>query len=83
MPTKRNGKVRRLLKEGRAKVVSREPFTIQLLYETTEYVQEVTLGVDAGSRTVGLSATTDRKELYCCEVELRNDVKNLIQQEEN
>ena len=45
MPTKRNGKVRLLLKEGRAKVVSREPFTIQLLYETTEYVQEVTLGV--------------------------------------
>ena len=78
MPTKRNGKVRRLLKEGRAKVVICEPFTIQFLYETTEYVQEVTLGVDAGSRTVGLSATTDRKELYCCEAELRNDVKNLI-----
>ena len=35
MPTERHGKVRRMLKEGKAKVVRREPFTIQLLYETT------------------------------------------------
>jgi hypothetical protein len=35
MPTERHGKVRRLLKQGLAKVVKREPFTIQLLYDTT------------------------------------------------
>jgi len=39
MPTKRFGKVRRLLKENKAKVIRRKPFTIQLLYETTEYTQ--------------------------------------------
>ena len=31
MPTERFGKVRRLLKEKKAKVVRREPFTIKLL----------------------------------------------------
>lgn len=34
MPTQRHGKVRRLLKAGKAKVIKRCPFTIQLLYET-------------------------------------------------
>ncbi len=48
MPTSRHGKVKHLLKSNRAKVVKRTPFVIQLLYDTTEYVQSVTLGVDAG-----------------------------------
>jgi len=33
MPTARFGKIRRLLKAKKAKVVRREPFTIKLLYE--------------------------------------------------
>ena len=70
MPTKRLGKVRRLLKSGKAKVFRYEPFTIQLLYETTEYTQEVTLGVDAGYQTVGFSATTETEELIAGELEL-------------
>lgn len=74
MPTCRYGKVRRLLKQGRAKVVKRCPFTIQLLYDGTTYTQPVTLGVDAGAKHVGLSATTDTKELYSGEVLLRTDV---------
>ncbi|MGB9796432.1 RRXRR domain-containing protein, partial [Fervidobacterium gondwanense] len=59
VPTERHGKVRRLLKQGLAKVVKREPFTIQLLYDTTTYVQPVTVGIDIGSKTVGVSAITD------------------------
>jgi len=78
MPTRRYGKVRRLLKEGKAKVVRRTPFTIQLLYDTTEYVQDVTLGVDAGYSKVGISATTKEKVLFEGEAELRNDVVNLL-----
>lgn len=31
--TKRLGKVRHLLKDKKAKVISKEPFSIQLLYE--------------------------------------------------
>lgn len=38
MPTNRHGKVRHLLKDGKAKVFKRCPFTIQLLYNTTSYV---------------------------------------------
>ena len=43
MPTRRCGKVRRLLKAGQAKVVQRKPFTIKLLYEITEYTQQLVL----------------------------------------
>ena len=78
MPTERYGKVRRLLRDKKAKVVRRCPFTIQLLYDTTTIVQEVTLGVDAGSKTIGLSATTKKKVLLEAEVSLRNDIVDLL-----
>lgn len=78
MPTKRYGKVRHLLRNGRAVCVRRTPFTIRLQYEVPGFVQDVTLGVDTGSKTVGLSASTDTKELYRSEVTLRNDIVNLI-----
>jgi hypothetical protein len=60
MPTENHAKVRILLKQGKAKVVHRCPFTIQLLYSSTNYTQKVTLGVDSGSKHIGLSATTIR-----------------------
>lgn len=78
MPTERHGKVRRLLKEGKAKVVKRCPFTIQLLYDSTRYVQDINLGIDAGSKHIGVSATTNKKVLYEADVELRNDIVDLI-----
>lgn len=74
MPTNRYGKVRRLLKSGLAHVVRRIPFTIQLDYDTTEITQPITLGIDAGSKFIGVCATTDKKELYAANVELRNDI---------
>jgi len=78
MPTQRHGKVRRLLKSGMAKVVKRTPFTIKLLYETGGYVQPVTLGVDPGYETVGLSAVTDRKEVFRAEAKVRTDMTKLL-----
>ena len=77
MPTTRYGKVRRLLRDGRAVCVRRTPFTIRLLYDATRFVQDVTLGVDAGSKTVGLSATTETRELYRSEVTLKTDIGTL------
>lgn len=74
MPTERFGKVRRLLKNSLAHVVCRIPFTIQLDYDTTDYTQPVSLGVDAGSKHIGISVTTSEKELYAADVELRNDI---------
>ena len=78
MPTDRYGKVRHLLKEGKAKAVNRCPFTIKLLYKSTNYTQNITLGVDSGSKHIGLSATTESKEIYAADVELRNDIVDLL-----
>ncbi len=78
MPTERYGKVRRMLKSGRAKVIKRCPFTIQLLYNTTDVTQIITLGIDAGSKHIGLSATTTNKVMYEGDVELRNDIVDLL-----
>lgn len=78
MPTENHAKVRVFLKEGKAVVVKRTPFTIQLTYETTSYTQDISLGVDAGSKHVGISATTEKKVLYESEVELRNDIVKLL-----
>lgn len=78
MPTERHGHVRRLLRDGKACVVNRTPFTIKLNYRTTTYVQEVSLGIDAGTRHIGVSATTKSKELFSSEVVLRNDIVDLL-----
>lgn len=78
MPTTRHGKVRRLLKANKATVVNLCPFTIRLTYATSGYKQEIVLGVDAGTKHVGLSATTKSKELYSGEVILRNDIVELL-----
>lgn len=77
MPCKAS-KARRLLKDGLAKVVKRTPFTIQMLHGSSGYKQEIVLGVDAGSKVIGLSATTNKSELYSAEVVLRKDITNLI-----
>ena len=76
MPTERFGKVRRLLKEGKAKVVRREPFTIRLLYEpATDVVQECYCGVDTGSKHIGVAVVGNDKVLYQSQTELRSDIK--------
>lgn len=67
---------RLLLKEHKARVVRRTPFTIKLTYRpATEYVQPLTLGQDAGSVIVGVGVTDDEgNTYYASEVELRNDI---------
>ena len=77
MPCK-EAKARKLLKENKAKIYKKEPFTIQLLFVCENQTQDITLGVDAGSKHIGLSATTKEKELYAADVELRNDIVDLL-----
>lgn len=56
-PTTRYGKVRRMLKSGKAVPVKTKPFTIKLTYEPeTHIVQNVTLGLDPGRTNIGLAA---------------------------
>ncbi len=71
-------KVRLLLKEGKAKVMRMVPFTIQLLYGSSGYKQEVSLGVDAGTQHIGVSATTEQKVLFEAEVLPRGDIQELL-----
>ena len=65
MPTENHAKVRMLLKTKKAKVIKKCPFTIQLAYDGTNHTQEITLGVDSGSKHIGLSATTKSSPYLC------------------
>ncbi len=71
-------KARHLLKNKKAKVIKRTPFTIQLLYGSSGYKQPIVLGIDAGSKTVGIAACTEKEVLYTAEVKPRNDVVDLL-----
>jgi len=70
-------KAQNLLKEDKAKVVKRTPFTIQLKYATGEVKQEIALGIDSGYQNIGISAITEKKEVYSAEVKLRTDMVKL------
>ncbi|HLX57560.1 MAG TPA: RNA-guided endonuclease IscB [Ktedonobacteraceae bacterium] len=69
---------RLLLKTGKATVVKRVPFTLQLLYGSSGYTQEVSLGIDAGTRRVGVSATREGLVLFEAEAHLRTDIQELL-----
>jgi N6-L-threonylcarbamoyladenine synthase len=71
-------KARVLLAQGKAEVKTRTPFTIQLTVATGETTQPITLGVDPGYKYVGLSAVTEKRELYCAEAVLRTDMVDLL-----
>ncbi len=73
----RPAKARHLLKEGKAMVVGRSPFTIQLTTATGEAKQDIALGVDCGYSHVGLSAVSRKQELFSAEVILRGDIVKL------
>ena len=78
MPTERCGKIGYLLRHGKAHVVSRVPFVVQLDYDSTTYTQDVSLGIDAGSKHIGVSASSEKKEMLAAQVELRNDIVKLL-----
>src|SRR5437667_11919891 len=71
-------KARLLLKAGKAKVVKSVPFTLQLLYGSSGYKQEVSLGIDAGTHHIGVSATTEKAVLFEAEVTTRSAIRALL-----
>ncbi|MBR8835204.1 MAG: HNH endonuclease [Stigonema ocellatum SAG 48.90 = DSM 106950] len=71
-------KARVLLQSGGAKIVGRDPFTIQLTYGTSGYTQPITLGIDAGYAHIGYSAITEKEELIGGELELLDGVSERI-----
>lgn len=79
MPTNQ-AKARILLKTGKAKVVSRVPFTIKLTYNSNSYTQPIVAGMDTGSKKIGCAAIGNNKVLYQSETEIRQDVSSKMQQ---
>ena len=74
-------KARHLLEKGKAvvhKSFAKEVFVIQLTFAVSGYKEDITLGVDAGYKMVGLSASSEKKEYYSAEIKLRTDVSKLL-----
>lgn len=78
MPTKRYAKIRILRKRGLLKIVNVKPFTVQLLYDTKNITQDVTLGIDSGYLNIGFSAVTEKQELISGEVKLLKGQKERL-----
>jgi 5-methylcytosine-specific restriction endonuclease McrA len=80
MPTT-NVIARILLKQNKAKVIKKTPFTIKLLYSTSGYTQNLILGIDTGSSKIG-SAVVDSNNnvIYLSQIEIRNDISEKMKQ---
>ena len=72
-------KAKKLLKDGKAKVVSKIPFVIKLLIPTGETKQHTIGGMDTGSKTIGCAAITNGKVVYQSEIQIRQDVSKKMQ----
>ena len=65
-------RARVFLKAKRASVVRREPFTIRLRFATKAHVQKVVVGVDTGSKDMGIAATTNGEVVFQAESLLKD-----------
>jgi hypothetical protein len=76
-------RARLLIKQGKAKIYRKCPFTIKLTYqiENPRFPKEMTVGIDPGSHYVGASVVDeDGNVLYLSQVELRQDIKKKMDQ---
>ena len=78
MPCKQS-KARKLLKQNKAKIIEYNPFTIQLLYGSSGYKQEVNIGIDLGAKYIGVAIQSQNKVIAKGEIQLRNDVKSNLE----
>jgi hypothetical protein len=69
-----SAKARILLKQNKAKVVKRSPFTIQLLFSTSSFVQPTTLGIDKGSHETGISCVANNKVVFSAKLNHRTNI---------
>ena len=71
-------RARKLLRDGKAVVVRKDIYTIRLTVPSSGYRQECSMGIDLGSCHMGVSVTTDRRELLSSEVLLRDDISRRL-----
>jgi hypothetical protein len=80
MPTT-PARARKMLRDGKAKCIRREPFTIKLLFDTSSYTQPITLGVDTGSSHIGSAVVKENGDIiYLSQIEIRNDITDKMKQ---
>ena len=75
-------RARILLKQGKAQVETMYPFTIRLLRAVDNPVGSFGIGIDDGSKHVGVAVVNDKtnEAVFVGEIELRQDVKRLVKQ---
>ena len=77
MPTIRLGKVRHLLKDGKAKIIKHHPFTIQLLYDSETNIQPIEICEDVGYNYIGISVKSQSHEYVSAQYDTLQDEKNV------
>lgn len=62
MPTSRPGKVRRMLRDGEARVLYKEPFTIKLLVEPSGYVVDPDVDFEIDPKKIRKQIKKEREQ---------------------
>jgi len=73
-------KSKRMVKSGKATVIKRFPFVIQLNFSCEEKTQEIIFSLDTGYEYAGVSVRTEKREIVRIEVKLRTDVSDKIEE---
>jgi 5-methylcytosine-specific restriction endonuclease McrA len=68
------------LEAKHARVVRRDPFTIRLRFVTKAHMQPAKVGVDTGSKDVGIAAIANGEVVFQAEVHLRDDITEKMTQ---
>lgn len=76
MMTDHYGKVRHMIKDGRAKIHKHRPFAIQLTYDVEYHVQKTEICSDLGYRHNGLSVKSESSEYVSKQSDMLDDEKN-------
>lgn len=71
-------KARILVKNGKASVVSRLPYTIRLNYGTRGHTQKLTLGVDTGNQNIGIALVSGNRVMVKLEILLRKSMEKKV-----
>ena len=80
MPTRRKRHITKLLNTGKARIVSKIPFVVQLRYETDEVTQPLYGGMDPGRTNIGTAVMDENGTVvYRDHLETRNkDIPGLM-----
>jgi hypothetical protein len=73
-------KARLLLRDNKATVLHRTPFTIKLSFGASGFTQEVVGAMDTGSTVIGSAAVANGKVVYQAEVKVRNDITGKMEE---